>query len=114
MSLIKSLSNLLRDEFNDKATPKSLPETMFLFKCTCGNVHFRHAGYIEAIMPYIQADQEKKVQSDSLSVKVCTSCRKCYVWHHPQWYDVTDKIDIAAWEKTEREMQKCTGPRGNC
>ena len=29
-------------------------------------------------------------------------------------YDITDRIDLEAWEELEREMEKCTGPGGEC
>jgi len=89
-------------------------EDLFLFKCTCGNIHFRHAGYVEMLMPYIQADKEKKVTKDSYAVHVCTTCKKCYIWHHPDMYDLTPLIDLKAWEKTEKELHDATGPGGDC
>lgn len=29
-------------------------------------------------------------------------------------YDVTDKIDMDAWDKAERELHRATGPGGQC
>jgi predicted nucleic-acid-binding Zn-ribbon protein len=108
--------SLSKGEFEEKITPKQLtPEDLFMFRCSsCGNVHFRHAGYIETMLPYIQVDKEKKVQHDSYCVYVCTVCKKCYIYVNSQVYDVTHLIDLNAWEKTEKEMHKMTGPGGNC
>lgn len=35
-------------------------------------------------------------------------------WINEQMYDVTDQIDLKAWEKTEKEAQAATGPGGQC
>lgn len=107
----------LANEFQKAVTPEKVsdPEQMFLFKCPeCGNVHFRHAGYVETLMPFIRADRQKTVSCESFGVRVCTKCRHCYVWYNEQMRDVTDLIDLNAWEKTEKEMQKATGPGGEC
>ena len=108
---------MTNDDFKEAITPKPLTEEEkpFYFRCpSCGNMHFRHAGYVEALMPFIRANKEKKVYCESLSVMICTKCRRCYVWINEQMRDITDEIDVEAWEKTEREMQKATGPGGNC
>ncbi len=92
---------------------KSVDE-LFLFKCECENIHMRHSGYVEMLMPYIQADKEKKVTKDSHQVMICTNCKKCYIWYSAQMYDITNFIDLEAWDKTEKDMYRATGPGGDC
>jgi hypothetical protein len=65
-------------------------------------------------MPFVLADKQKKVAEDSYNVKVCTKCKKCYIWYSEQMYDVTKLIDLKAWEKVEKEMHVATGPGGDC
>ena len=96
-------------------------DDMIVFKCPnkyrrkpCGNTHFRHAGYMEFLIPYVRANKERKIQNDSIQVKICTKCKSAFVYMNDVFYDVTDQIDIKAWEKTEKEMQKATGPGGEC
>ncbi len=81
--------------------------------CDCGKTHFRHTGYMETIVPYVAADGGKLAQ-DSHPVKTCCSCRKSYVNIGPKVYNVTEQIDIKAWEKFEKEAHKATGPGGEC
>lgn len=81
--------------------------------CDCGKTHFRHTGYIETITPYVAQDGGKTI-NESHPVKTCVSCRKSYVNIGPKTYDVTDKIDLNAWEKFEKEAHKSTGPGGQC
>ena len=103
------------DGFGKCVTPKPFdPEKQFALACTCGNTHFRHAGYIEIAIPFVEAGGERKVTVSSQDVKVCTKCKKCYIWMDRQLYDVTDQIDLEAWEKTEVELHKATGPGGQC
>jgi hypothetical protein len=96
-------------------------DDMIVFKCPnkyrrkpCNNTHFRHAGYMEFLIPWIRPNKEKKIQNDSVQVKICTKCKSAFVYYNDVFYDVTDKIDLKAWEKTEKEMQKATGPGGDC
>lgn len=103
--------------FREKADPQPMnPEKVFLFKCQCGGVHFRHAGYCELMLPYIKPGAEKSVAFDEQRVMVCVKCKRCFirVAAENRTYDITDQIDLEAWEKTEREMHKATGPGGNC
>jgi len=111
------LVTITKNEFKEKITPKKVkdPEELFLFQCPrCDNVHFRHAGYVEALMPFIRAGEDKMVSKDSYSVHVCTKCRACYIWINEQMRDVTDIIDLEAWVKLEKDMHKATGPGGDC
>lgn len=109
--------NSSENEFTKKVTPIKLTsaEELFLFSCPeCSGVHFRHAGYFEMMMPFMRADKSKNVATESYQVKVCVACRKAYVWAGEQMYDVTDLIDLEAWEKFEKVAQKATGPGGQC
>jgi hypothetical protein len=91
------------------------PSDMFLFQCPkCKNVHFRHAGYVEALMSFVRADKEKNVANDSLTVMVCTKCKACYLWYNEKMKDITSLIDLEAWEKTEKDLHAATGPGGEC
>lgn len=112
----KALVSMTVNDFEKRTIPikAKSPKDLFLFQCGCGCIHFRHAGYIESLMPYMRADKSKHVSEDSESVLVCTKCRKCYVWVNNQMWEITDLIDLHAWEKTEKEMHKMTGPGGNC
>jgi len=105
-----------KNEFSDKISPVKVEDAkeLFLFQCECDNIHYRHAGYVEILMPYINADRTKNVSNDSLQVMVCTKCRKSYVWLNQQMYDLSKLIDIQAWEKAEKEMHSTTGPGGQC
>lgn len=101
--------------FKERVTPKKLTDDMFFFKCSsCGNMHFRHAGYFELLLPFMRAGNEKRMMMDAHQVMICVTCKNAYVWLNEQMYDVTDDIDLEAWEKTEREAQKATGPGGQC
>lgn len=103
--------------FSKFVTPKPVTnsEDLFLFKCSkCGNVHFRHAGYVEMLVPFIRADKQERVDASSSQVKVCTKCKSAFLWYNEQMYDVSSLIDVEAWAKTEREMQQATGPGGDC
>jgi len=101
-------------EFEKKATPKKLTDQLILFKCSaCGNLHFRHAGYIETFLPYATGDREMRVDKHSYQVMVCTTCRECYIYYN-EMYNVTDLIDLEAWMKLEKEMHEATGPGGDC
>jgi hypothetical protein len=121
----KDLVHPDRDGFRERITPKEPTEEngVFMFKCSntigvfkkkCNNVHFRHAGYTEILLPFIRAGNQKRVNAESHHVKVCTKCRACYVWINEQMYDITDQIDIKAWEKVEKEIHSTTGPGGDC
>jgi len=94
-------------------------DDLFVFKCQgkkgkCGNIHFRHAGYIELMMPYIQPDKTRKVTKDSHQVHICTKCKAAYVYLKDNFYDVSDQIDVKAWERTEKVANAMTGPGGEC
>lgn len=112
-----SMVSIKQSEFDKKIQPKKIndPKELFFFKCSnCKGIHFRHAGYVEIVMPYIRGDQEKRVTADSYDVKVCVKCKHSFVWYGDQMYDISDLIDLEAWEKTEEECHKATGPGGNC
>lgn len=105
-------------EMGQKITPIVLDKKqsdLFFFQCSgCGGRHFRHAGYMEMLLPYIRSDQSKHMGNDAEPVKVCCKCRKCFLWVNNQVYDVTDLVDLEAWIELEKDMHKATGPGGNC
>lgn len=101
--------------FREKVTPKEVDDKkVFLFHCKCGGQHFRHAGYVKVMQPYIEAGGEKRMICDNVQVMVCVACRTSLVWVNSQMYDVSDRVDLEAWEKAEKELQKATGPGGEC
>ncbi|MFL6229320.1 MAG: hypothetical protein ACJ741_11125 [Pyrinomonadaceae bacterium] len=101
--------------FVERVTPKKPTADVFFFECaTCKGSHFRHAGYAEIMLPFLKPGGEKRVEMVSEPVKICVKCKAAYVWVAGQMYDVTDKIDLAAWEKTEKEAHAATGPGGQC
>lgn len=108
---------MTQSDFDKKVKPKQVkdPKDLFMFQCPkCKGVHFRHAGYVELMMPFIRADKTKNVASSSEDVKVCVKCFRCYVWFNEQMYEVTNLIDIEAWVKAEAKLNKMTGPGGQC
>ena len=119
------------DAFQESVRPRIVKDArnLYLFECpadidlngkrpgtnsVCGNLHFRHAGYLEGLMPFIRPDKAKRVDKSSYQVMVCTKCRACYIWLNEQMYDVTALIDLEAWVKAERELHAATGPGGQC
>ena len=114
---MEKVDKMITSDFEKAITPKVVekPDDMFLFQCSkCGNVHFRHAGYVEMLLPFIRADKEKKVSKDSYGVHVCTKCRQCFVWYNERMRDITKLIDLKAWEKAEVDLHRATGPGGEC
>jgi len=102
--------------FSEKVKPKRItdPKELFIFTCECGAVHFRHAGYIEILMPFMRADKTKNVSKDGVEVNICVKCRRSYIWVNEQMYEVSDLIDVKAWEKFEKVAHKATGPGAQC
>lgn len=101
--------------FVERVTPKAPGEDVFFFQCpNCRGHHFRHAGYIETMLPFMRSGGEKRVSVDSHAVKLCVKCKHAYIWLNEQMYDVTDKIDLDAWMQTEVEAHRATGPGGQC
>jgi hypothetical protein len=103
--------------FAERVAPKVPSEEagVFFNKCEgCGGIHFRHAGYIQSLVPFMRAGGEKKLSLENLNVMVCVGCRHCYVWLNEQMYDVTDRIDLDAWQKLEKDAHRATGPGGQC
>lgn len=102
--------------FIEKVTPKSPEEAgVFLFKCLgCQGVHFRHAGYVTSLVPLMRAGQDKTVVTHDYQVMVCVKCRRSFSWINEQVYELTSQIDLSAWEKSEKDLHKATGPGGQC
>ena len=109
-------------KFNQESFNKQLQDTdeLMLYKCpNCRGVHFRHAGYVEQMTPYIALEPDMAVNSvksstNSLQVKVCVACKFAFVDIKGKMFDISKHIDLSAWEKTEKEMTKATGPGGEC
>lgn len=104
-------------EFAKKIKPKQVLDgsELFLFQCPdCGGFHFRHAGYVEVLMPFVRADKTAEVSKDSFEVNVCVKCRRSFIWYNEQMYEITNIIDIKAWAKAEKELNEATGPGGEC
>lgn len=136
----KELSELVHpsnEGFAAKVTPKKPDDSLFMFECKkeihipgagpesdpyrtsdqtviCKGIHFRHAGYVELMLPFIKPGGTKEMALDSRQVMLCVKCKNAYVWVGEQMYDVTDRIDLKAWEKTEKEAFQATGPGGQC
>ena len=109
--------------FKEKVTPKEPGDNLFMFSCPtketedgpeCGGIHYRHAGYVQVLLPYIEPPKEKKMIRENHNVMVCVKCKHSYIWVSSQMYDVTNRIDLNAWEKLESQMYKATGPGGDC
>jgi hypothetical protein len=66
------------------------------------------------MLPYIKAGGEKRITAEPYQVMVCVKCKKASIWVDDQMYDVTDRVDLQAWAKTEKEAHAATGPGGNC
>jgi hypothetical protein len=96
---------------------EEIANNMLIFQCKCGNRHFRHAGYMHTAFPWVKtsADEpEGKVSNDQKTVMVCTDCKTPFVWNDGKFWDMTGFIDVKIWEKTEVELNKATGPGGEC
>lgn len=114
--------------FKERITPKDPDGSVHFFTCNtvladatattgevvCKGVHFRHAGYVEMMLPFMELEGAKRMGVESVHVKICVKCKSAYVWTGRQMFDVTDKVDLRAWEKTEKEAQAATGPGGQC
>lgn len=110
----------LDEDFKARITPKLAAggiANLFL-RCKCGKAHWRHAGYIGFLTPFASVNEKteltKKVALDREQVLICVSCKKAYCWINGQMYDVSSEIDLAAWEKTEADAYRATGPGGEC
>jgi len=104
-----------KDTDQSAYTKKLADADIFVVKCPhCSGIHFRHAGYIEATIPFVSPKQGNSLACDSLPVKLCVKCKHSMVIHSDKIIDVTEHIDLNAWEKTEKEAHKATGPGGQC
>jgi len=110
----KNLVHPDAEGFVERVTPKKPPENVHFFKCTCGSIHYRHAGYVKTMDPFMRSGGEKRVHVADRQVMVCVNCKNAYIWENEQMYDITDQIDLKAWERTEKEAQAATGPGGQC
>ena len=77
----KDLLDGLSDAFKEKIDPKDPDkDELLMFKCVkvegkppndkkCGNLHFRHAGYVEIIIPYMLGAQKKQHEVQKASIQ---------------------------------------------
>lgn len=113
--IAKQGKDLPGDTPQEKYTKKLEDADIFVIKCPgCGGIHFRHAGYIEAVIPFVSPKQGDSLATDSLPVKICVKCKHAHVIHSNKIVDVTANIDLKAWSKTEVEAHEATGPGGQC
>lgn len=101
--------------FAELVTHKDPPETMHFMHCPkCDGVHYRHAGYVNIMLPFLKAGGDKRVALEEQRVLICVACRASFIWANEQAYSMDQHIDVAAWEKSEKEAHKATGPGGQC
>ena len=112
---IPTVTNVLAKTVKDYVAPIEECQALILKCPKCDNIHFRHAGYVETVLPYVEAGGQSRVVNESHAVKVCTKCKHSYVSiGQEHMYDITSKIDLEAWEKAEKELHKATGHGGQC
>ena len=113
---VATVSNVLAKAVDDYIIPmEQMPESILMITCPkCGGIHFRHAGYVETVLPYIEQGGEPRVVNESHPVKICVKCKTSVVAIGKNMYDITEKIDLEAWQKTEIEAHKATGHGGQC
>jgi len=111
-----AVDNKIKETLKKKSTPKEIKNATDLnfFKCSCGGIHYRHAGYVQIFMPFVKGSKEGDLCKNNEGVYICVKCKKAYVWEDSQQHDVTSLIDLEAWEKLEVETNKATGPGGQC
>lgn len=105
------------NKFEELKRPVTLEKVddIMLFSCPgCGNIHFRHAGYVETQLPYMRSDREARIGTESMPVRVCTKCRRSFFWMNTKCYEVTKLIDLQAWQRAEEELHQATGGGGKC
>lgn len=105
------------ERFNQSEFVSKVENTndLFLLKCPKdGNVHFRHAGYVYPMTPYVDPKRGAQVSSVQTPVMVCTTCKSVLFYFDSKFHDITSHTDLEAWDKTEKEMHKATGPGGDC
>ena len=100
-------------------TPLEDTDAILLLKCPkCQKVHFRHAGYMHPLsnLSYKNADrtQSSQLNTDQTPVQICVSCKTAIIVFNGKIHDVTEHVDLKAWERTEVEAHKATGPGGQC
>ena len=88
----------------------------FLVACPkCGGYHVRHAGYMTTKFGYKSLDERGgAVSMSEAPVHVCVNCKTPRIHVGSKTYDVSKYFDLAAWERTEIEAHKATGPGGQC
>ena len=112
---IPTVSTVLEKATDNYIVPVDECNSLILKCPECKGIHFRHAGYIETVLPHIEAGGAVRIINQSHQVKVCVKCRHSYVSiGEEHMYDITNDIDLKAWEKAEKELNNSTGPGGEC
>jgi len=88
----------------------------FLLACpVCGGYHSRHAGYFTTKSAYKNADERAgSTFTTNIPVHICVNCKTPIASIGGVVYDVSKHVDVKAWEKTEKQAYKTTGPGGQC
>ena len=115
---IKDLTLKAESTFDQKDLVKPLDNTdsILLLKCPkCGHTHFRHAGYMITVTPYLEIKtQSVNNVSTNNPVHICIKCKTAILAVEGKIHDVTDHVDFEAWNKTEKIAHETTGPGGQC
>lgn len=115
----KNKPAVITSDFSQKDVVTELKDTeeLFLLKCpNCQGVHFRHAGYMVPLLPYGDPRKPGEVQisAEQKPVNLCIKCKTAILYHDTKVHDVSKFVDLKAWEKTEKQAHKETGPGGQC
>ena len=112
---VATVSGVLAKAIDEYIKPSEEITALMVACPKCGGIHFRHCAYIETVTPFIDGNNgQAEAMSSSHPVKVCVKCKTALVSIGKNMYDITDKIDMNAWTKTEVEAHKTTGPGGMC
>lgn len=80
---------------------------------SCGHMHFRHAGYVLPLTPYVEKG-ESKMMTEQVPVYICIKCKTSLTAIGGKLHNMSKVVDVASWEKTEVEAHKKTGPGSQC
>ena len=101
--------------FVECVTHKTPPPAMHFMTCPkCKGVHYRHAGYVNIMLPYLKSGGDKRVSLEEQRVLICVACHASFIWTNEQAYCMDEHIDVKAWEKSEKVVHEATGPGGQC
>ena len=114
-----SKKEVTKDEMGVQLSQKNLveladTEKLQLLRCPiCGGMHFRHAGYMLPLLPFLEKG-ESKVQVNQAPVYICINCKAGIIHVDGKIHDVSGFVDMSKWEQTEKLAYKMTGPGGQC